>query len=135
MLFRSKLPDGSTQFLERDSLGFGTVSGLALDGSMLKFVKIEQNTSHVKTYYASGKLKEVYSELYFGKAKIGDYVCYDEKGKIMIEGRFLDTQELIKSGYEIFNIFEGIKNGQWRYSKDSELVKVEIWENGELVIE
>jgi len=130
-----KFPDGSTEYFDRDSLGFGTVSVLALDGSLLKFVKIEQNISNVKTYYASGKLKEEYSELYFGKAKIGDYVCYDENGKIMIEGRFLDRQELIKFGYEIFNIFEGIKNGQWRYYKDSELVKVEIWENGELVIE
>ena len=129
-----KLPNGSMKHLERDSLGFGTSSIHAPDGTLLKFVDIEQNKSNVKTYYASGKLKEEYSELYFGKAKIGDYLCYDENGKIMIEGRFLETKELIKQGYEIFNIFEGIKNGQWRYYKDSVLVKVKIWNNGELII-
>lgn len=131
----NEFSNGNVEIWERDSSGYGTGYTSSPDGRILVKEIIKPIYSEVTTYYSNGKIKEEYSHLFYGKIKIGDYVQYSEKGKIILIGKYLSYQELLDNGYEITNLFEGVKDGQWRYMENGKVIKVEIWENGKLIVE
>ncbi|UKN03794.1 hypothetical protein K6119_09855 [Paracrocinitomix mangrovi] len=120
---------GNITIIDIDSLGHGISITYDSNQNIIRKGVVDFAYEKVTEYYTNGQVWKQYNECFNGR-RFEDYKEYDKNGSLLVEGEYTGKNK--KGVLDCANENASVKHGTWRYYESGELIRKEVWDNGNL---